>query len=68
MVRELDSQSRNLRCKTIGGPKFNAAFHPFKVDQINRSNSWELVVKGKLSPRYDSAALRWLNPIHKKGL
>ena len=51
VVKALDSQSRSLSSKPLGGSKINSAFH---------------LVKSKLYPRIGSVALRQLNPIHKK--
>ena len=42
MVKGLDSQSRGLWFKTLGGSKVNSAFHPSEVDQLSTINSWEL--------------------------
>ena len=52
----------------LGGFKFDLAFNPPQIDQMSTRNSpGDLVIKSKLSPPSDFAALRLLNPIHKKG-
>ena len=62
VVQALDSESKDPCSKLLGGSKFNSAFHPSKVDQMNGN----VVVKSKLPPRIGSVALRELNLIHKQ--
>ena len=47
----LDLKSRDLDYKIIGNPKVTSAFHPSEVNQMSIGNSWDLEVKGKLSPQ-----------------
>ena len=55
-----------MSSKELGGFKLNPVLHLSEVDQMSTRDFWELV-KSKLSPQSDSAALRQLNPIYKKG-
>ena len=64
MVRALDSQSRGPVFKTIGFAPVQLSLSYLPVPRTIE----DFVVKSKLSPRSGSAALRQLNPIHKKGL
>ena len=42
VVKVLDSQSRSLMVKALGGSKVNSAFHPSEVDKTSATNFWEL--------------------------
>ena len=55
--------------KPLGGSKVHSAIHSSEINQMSIKNSipGDLVVKSKLSPGSDSAALIQLNPIHKRG-
>ena len=44
VVKVLDSQSRSLMVKTVGGFKVDLAFHSSEVDRISTRNFGELSV------------------------
>ena len=54
VVKVLDSQSRVLCSKPLGGSTVNSAFHPFKVDKMSTRNSWEL------NGKKQTASSKWL--------
>ena len=49
--------------RSLGGWKVGSAFYPSHVKQWSKWNSWELLVKNKLSLCKGSVSLRQLNPI-----
>ena len=54
VVKVLDSQSRGLCSKPLGGSKIDSAFHPSEVGKMNTRNTWEL------SGKKQTASLKWL--------